>query len=285
MGLRWAVALGAAVVASTGDGLAQSPAQLPTRVVELSHLFDGVDDATVVVLTADPRTVIRFRPERAARRFPPASTFKIPNTVIALETGVASGPDFPIPWDSVRNPRTGFFPGSWARDQTLRSAFRSSVVWYYQEIARQIGARRMREWLRRLDYGNASIAGGIDRFWLDGGLRISADEQVSFLRRILAGEPDTDVSAPTRASLRDVALLETGTGWRLFGKTGTSEVTATRENGWIVGWLEQDGGTAYYAINMEGEEVWERWRPERRTRLALQVLREVGVLGAAGAEP
>lgn len=283
MRIRSAMALAAAFMASTGHAHAQGPAAPPTRVVDLAHLFDGVEEATVVVLTSDPWTVVRFRPERANRRFRPASTFKIPNTVIALETGVAAGLDFRLPWDSVQGPRTGFFPDSWARDHTLRSAFRGSVVWYYQEIARRVGAQRMRDWLRRLDYGNASIAGGMDGFWLTGGLRISPDEQVSFLRRLLTGQPG--VSASTLAALRDVALLETGTGWRLFGKTGTSEVTPTRENGWIVGWLEHGDGAAYYAINMEGEGVWEHWPPGRRTQLALQVLREVGVLGEARARP
>ena len=157
------------------------------------------------------------------------------------------------------------------------------MLWYYREIARRIGAERMRQWLRRLDYGNASIAGGIDAFWLTGGLRISPDEQVSFLYRLLTGE--LAISATTLGALRDVALLREGAGWRLFGKTGTSEVTPTRENGWIVGWLEYGDRAAYFAINMEGEEVWERWPPDRRVDLALDVLREAGLLDGARTRP
>lgn len=269
------LAAGIALLAASGPAAGQQSTPAQARAVDLARLFRGVDEATVVVLDARGRTV-RFHPARARRRFLPASTFKIPNTVIALEMGVATGPGFALPWDSVRDPRSGFFPESWARDQTLRSAFRSSVYWYYQELARRIGPERMATWLRRLDYGNASIEGGVDVFWLTGGLRISPEEQVAFLRRLVTGE--LGVSARTLAALRQIALLDQGPGWRLFGKTGTSEVTPTRENGWVVGWLERDEGTAYYAINMEGETVWETWPPGRRVELALGVLREVGVL-------
>jgi beta-lactamase class D len=277
--LAWWVALFAltapgAAAAQRPDG---GPAPLPEGVVvDLSARFEGVEEATAVVLRADG-VVVRYRPERAAQRLIPASTFKIPNTVIALETEVADGPGFALPWDSTRVPRADFFPAAWARDQDLASAFRNSVVWYYQEMARRVGERRMAGWLGRLGYGNRAM-GVVDRFWLDGPLAISAEEQVRFLRRLLEGE--LPVAAATLATLRELALLAEGAGWRLYGKTGTSEVTATRENGWIVGWLERDSGADYYAINIEGERVWEEWPPPRRHELALQVLRDAGSLPA-----
>lgn len=281
--VRGLVLLGTALVIPAGPTAGQGTPHGPPeeRVADLAHLFDDVEQATAVILDGDRWQVTRFRPERASVRVRPASTFKIPHTLIALETGVVHGPDFQLAWDSVRDPRSGFFPDSWARDQTLRSAFRNSVYWYYQELARRIGRQRMTAWLRRFDYGNASTAGGLDRFWLTGGLGVSPDEQVLFLHRLLTGR--LAVSDATLSVLRDVALLHDGAGWRLYGKTGTSAVTSTRENGWIVGWLERRDGVVYYAVNMEGEHVWEAWPPGRRVELALEVLREVGSLDGAGA--
>ena len=265
---------------------AQEPGAVlpPGDTLALDSLFEAVEAATVVIWRADGR-VARYRPQRAARRFRPASTFKIPNSVIAIETGVATGPEHPIPWDSARVPRTGFFPESWARDQTLRSAFRNSVYWAYQELARRVGAGPMRAWLARLDYGNRSIAGGVDLFWLEGALRISPEEQVRFLRRLLEGE--LPVRPSTVEAVRGMARLEGDGAFTLFGKTGTSEVTPTRENGWIVGWLEGEDPAhrTYYAINMEGERVWEEWPPRRRHELALQVLRAAGALSPVGGPP
>ena len=73
----------------------------------------------------------------------------------------------------------------WNQDQTLRSSMRHSTVWVYQQFAREIGEVREKEYLTRIQYGNADLSGGVDRFWLDGALRISAMEQVDFLENCI----------------------------------------------------------------------------------------------------
>jgi beta-lactamase class D len=152
--------------------LACFPAQLRAQSsgagADLGGFFPGVD-ATFVLLDGQTGRTVRHNPERARTRFLPASTFKIPNSLIALETGVASGPDFALPWDSVRVPRQPWWPAAWARGHTLRTALPNSVVWYYQELARRIGAERMRGFLLRFEYGNGD---------LDRGRRVAATKQV-----------------------------------------------------------------------------------------------------------
>ena len=256
---------------SVADGVAAADS-----VVDLSSLLSGTAplDATFVLVRASTGERVVHGPERASERFLPASTFKIANTLVALETGVATGPDFFLPWDSVASPTART---SWARDQTLESAFRNSVYWYYQELARRIGSERMTSWLGRLDYGNRSTGGGIDRFWLSGDLRISPDEQVRFLQRLVGGE--LPVSPESRSIVIDLMRQRDTAGYRIFGKTGTSDVTATRENGWLVGWVEAVGDTFFYALNMEGETVWEDWPPNRRVELLERVLTRLGIIG------
>ncbi|MFO7587513.1 MAG: penicillin-binding transpeptidase domain-containing protein [Gemmatimonadota bacterium] len=252
--------------------------------VNLSEMFVGIDgEATFVLLEGESGRVRVHDPERARRRFPPASTFKIPNSLIALETGVADGPEFPLPFDSVATPARSWWPRSWAGDQTMRTAFRESVAWYYQELARRIGPERMAEWVERLDYGNLDTSPEVDRFWLEGSLRISPEEQVEFLRRLWAGE--LPVSGRTAAVVRELLRLEEGDGWRLSGKTGTAELTPTRELGWLVGAVERTAGEAesgtesgaawFFALEMEGERVWEEWPPSRRTQLVKRILRRL----------
>lgn len=265
--------MAAALVACSTDVDSEAPSG--PRALDLGHFFEGSEpiEGTFVLLDVGTGTVRSYEPDRASRRVPPASTFKIPNSLIALETGVASGPDFFLPWDSTVAPVRR---SSWARDQTLTSAFRNSVLWYYQELARRTGPDRMRQWLERLEYGAGGIGEAVDRFWLNGDLRISANEQVEFLRRFLRGE--LPVSQRSIDIVREMMLLEDGGAWRLFGKTGTSEVTETRENGWIVGFAEGPAGIHVYALNMEGETVWEDWPPQRRAGLVRDILLETGVL-------
>lgn len=271
------VGLAAAVPSASGSGEPVGPRD---RIVDLGRFFAGGApvDAAFVLLNGRTGEVIRHDPARAAKRLLPASTFKIPHTLIALETGVVSDAEFVIPFDPSRK-RAGFWSPDWSRDQTLRSAFQGSVYWYFQETARRIGPRRMAESLKRFGYGNESLAGGVDAFWLEGGLRISADEQVRFLQRLNEGR--LGVSARSLEVLRSIMVLERGPGYTLRGKTGTADVTPTRELAWLVGFVEGADETWYFALNLEGEEVWERWGPgAARRQLVSTLLRELGALPA-----
>jgi beta-lactamase class D len=245
-----------------------------TEQVDLSSFFVG-SDGTFVVL--EPRVALRwvYNSERASRPFIPASTFKIPNSLIALETGVADGPDFAMVWDSEASPAASWWPRSWRSDQVLRTAFQNSVYWYYQELARRIGEDRMREYLRRFGYGNENMGGGLDQFWLHGDLRISAEGQVDFLRRFYSGE--LGLSARTAEIVRKIMVLRETAACRLSGKTGTANVTPTRELGWLVGFVECGDNVAFYALNLEGERVWEDWPPQKRTDLVLRLLDALGI--------
>lgn len=114
----------------------------------------------------------------------PASTFKIPHALIALDTGVVKDADAKAKWDGKKG-----WSDAWNQDHSLRTAIYESVVWFFQGTARAIGPERMREYLAALDYGNAKVEGAIDMFWLDdGSLRISGEEQLRFMARLYGGE-------------------------------------------------------------------------------------------------
>jgi beta-lactamase class D len=256
-----------------------------TREVSLGSFFHGIpeQDATFVLLSGDDGDVTRYNPARARRRFLPASTYKIPNTLIALETGVAPDADFKLGWDEKLRPATGFWARSWSQDHTLRSALRHSVVRYYQELARRVGSEQMQFYLDRFEYGNRSMGGGLDQFWLDGDLRISPDEHVEFLRRMYNGT--LGVSERSTEILKDILVLENTTEYRLSGKTGTASITPGRSLAWLVGYVERDDRVSFFALNVEGEEVWERWGlPERRLALVRSILRSLSVLPESEAE-
>jgi len=212
---------------------------------------------------------------RAARGFLPASTYKIPNALIALETGVASVGDFALNWDDKRDPRQSWWPPAWAQSHTLATAMSNSVVWFYQELARRIGARRMQDYVDRFRYGNRNISGGIDQFWLSGELRISALEQVDFLRRFYGGQ--LDASGRSVQVVKDAIVLEASEAYRLSGKTGWARLGEDDPNqvGWFVGYLERGQEVYFFALNMDMR------KPEdgaARLALARQILRQRGLM-------
>lgn len=213
---------------------------------DLGAFFPGFR-ATLVVRDVRAGRTLRHAAPLAARRASPCSTFKIPNSLIGLETGVIADASFVLPWDGIRRSRE-----EWNRDHDLRSAMKQSVVWYYQELARRVGPERMQKWVFALRYGNEDISGGIDRFWLGSSMRLSADEQVDFLGRLHAGE--LPVSPRSAAIVKEILLQDApGFGVVYRGKTGScQDPGAPQPHGWWVGSVEKEGSLVLYAARIEG---------------------------------
>jgi beta-lactamase class D len=249
------------------------PAEAERVEVDLSRHFQalGADGAFVL---SDPRTdrLVVHGGSGTGERYLPASTFKILNSLIALETGALADEHEIIPWDGVDRGEW------WNGDQAMTRAFQRSTVWFYQEVARRVGEERMRRWVERVGYGNQDVRGGVDRFWLDGELRISAEEQVDLLRRLHAGTlPFSDRS---QEIVRRVMLMEEGAGYVLRGKTGWTRQgrgEGVEHTAWLVGWVERGEEVWFFATRIASRD------PEFPARRAQQeitrgALRELGVL-------
>jgi beta-lactamase class D len=276
------VLLASGITAGCGGGaMAETVESADTlRVSEAAELsrFFGDIEGTFVLLDPQTDELVVYNPHRASTRFLPASTFKIPNTLIALETGVADGPGFALTRDPDVAPEADWWPRSWLEEHTLATALPASVVWFYQELARRIGPDRMQDMLDRFDYGNADISGGIDRFWLSGGLRISAREQVDFLRQFYYDELGASTAAT--AIVKDLLVMEEAPSYRLSGKTGWAGLGADGEPdvGWLVGYLERGADVVFYATNIE---IRTNADAAERLRITRDILTELGLLGEA----
>lgn len=171
--------------------------------------------------------------------FSPASTFKICNSLIALETGVIQDENSMLKWDSVtrQNP-------DWNHDQSLKEAFQHSTVWYYQELARTIGEKRMKHWIDTLHYGNANISGGIDQFWLSGGLRITPQQQIRFLKNL--HDEKLPFSKRSMDIVKKMMICRDTNSIVYRGKSGWG-VQNKMDIGWFVGYAESPDRVVYFA--------------------------------------
>ena len=190
----------------------------------------------------------------------PWSTFKIPNLVLALESGVAADLDHIFPWNEARRPPADFWPQAWRQDQTLGSAFRRSAVWVFQDIALEMEPGHYAETLHRWSYGDAEVAAGSDIFWLDHTLEISPREQVDFLGALLAGR--LGVSPETLQRLDEAARAGERADGVLYGKTGSGPVEPGdfdgRFEGWYVGYLRRsDRAPIVFALHVEASSFSE----------------------------
>jgi len=208
--------------------------------------------------------------ERVNRRLIPASTFKILNSLIALETGVVTDGSTVIKWDGVVRDRTEL-----NRDRDLQTAFRLSAVPHFQELARRIGAERMQRFVDAVGYGNRDITGGIDLFWLTGGLRVSPREQVEFLSRLYRG--DLPFSAGTMATVRDMMVADQTEEHVIRAKTGWAVMPPSENVGWWVGWVERRGRVHVFATVLEATAPNQTFGPARQG-VTRSVLGQLGVL-------
>ncbi len=191
----------------------------------------GIDNGCFILRDNNHESVHFYNKERCLQRFTPASTYKIFNSLVALEIPKAPDEQFLIPWDRVeRKPE-------WDKDLTMREAFKVSSVPYYQEMARRIGYDYMQHFLDTVNYGNKNAKGAIDEFWLNDSLQISADEQVGFIKRLYFNE--LPVSERTQRIVRSMMLQEDNENYKLYYKTGWGAPNGKEQVVWIVGFIER----------------------------------------------
>jgi len=231
------------------------------------HFADDGTQGTFVGYKVDDYLVIASDSTRSAEPKLPASTFKIPNSLIALETGVVEDPDKDVfKWDGVARPIE-----AWNRDHTMRSAIAVSAVPVYQEIARRIGQERMQKYVDLFEYGNRDIGGGIDQFWLTGNLRIDPVQQVDFVDRLRRGA--LPISKRSQDLVRDILPVTKVGDSVIRAKSGLLGAERGQASlGWMVGWAEKGAAHTVFALNMDCTEP--RLIGERMT-LTIACLRDI----------
>lgn len=222
---------------------------------------------TIVMSSLDGRTTYIHNQPRAEERFLPASTFKIPNTLIALAEGVIADEKEIIAWDGQDK---GW--KEWNKDQSLETAFPLSCVWFYQEFAKRIGNERYVQHLQRMHYGNEQTGKEVTTFWLEGDLRISAMEQIDFLKTVYAEE--LPYTPSHLATLKQLMIVEQTPEYVIRAKTGWAS-RVTPQIGWYIGYVETKGTAWFFATNLEiAKNGDEKFRQE----ISMEALRVKGIL-------
>ena len=240
---------------------------------EWRMFFDELDAKGTIVVVDEreeghPAWV--YDSERANIRFSPASTFKVPHTLFALDFGAVRDEFQVFKWDGVERSYAGH-----NRDQDLRSAMRVSAFWVYQKFAKEIGEEGARGYLERIDYGNADPTTDVDptlddsAYWVDGNLAISAYEQISFLKRLYRNELPFKIEH--QRLVKDVMIVEADRNWILRAKTGWEG-----RMGWWIGWVEWPTGPVFFALNIDTPNRMDDLA--KREQIARKVLQSIDAL-------
>jgi beta-lactamase class D len=212
------------------------------KELDIGESFDGAE-GTMVLQNLKNDKVFIYNKQRSKVRYTPESTFKVANALIGLQTKAVSDEYEVKRWDGVIREFE-----DWNRDHTLASAMRHSVIWYYQAMARDIGAENMQKYVNLINYGNRDISGGIDQFWLDSSIKISAREQVQFIENLV--EEKLPIDKQHMRTVKRIMINEEADSYVLHGKTGTR--LSDMGLGWYVGYIETDKGKWAFATNLDG---------------------------------
>jgi len=205
-----------------------------------------------------------YNQKRAQQRYSPASTYKIPHSLFALDAGLVNDEFQVFPWDGVKR---GYSPHN--QDQNLRSAMRNSAVWVYDTFAAQLGDEKASNYLKKIAYGNADPTTAQGSYWIEGKLAISAHEQIEFLENLYKNELPFKVEH--QLLVKDIMVVEAQKKWILRAKTGWQG-----KHGWWVGWVEWPTGPVFFALNIDTPErmkdVYKRQAIVRDVLMSIEAL-------------
>jgi beta-lactamase class D len=220
-----------------------------TQKVDFKHHFQelGVEGSILIYDSNEDRSY-QHNAQRNTTAFLPASTFKVLNSLIALETKVISDEIAVLTWDGIERQ----IP-EWNQDLNMKEAFKRSAVWFYQVLARRVGYERMQKWVTQVGYGNQKIGNekDIDQFWLEGELGITPQEQVEFLQRLY--RDNLPFSKRSLFIVKDIMISEKTPEYTIRGKTGLVgfDSKVRPQIGWYIGYLEKGKEIYFFATNID----------------------------------
>ncbi|MEN8138475.1 MAG: class D beta-lactamase [Bacteroidota bacterium] len=231
---------------------------------EWKRIFDKHNITGTFVLKNTSTDELKiYNEKRSDSTYLPASTFKILNSMIALQTSAIESENDTIKWDGKDK---GWI--AWNKDQTMKTAMPVSCVWFYQELARRIGKDQMQNWINKANYGNKNTGKEIDSFWLEGDLRISAKEQILFIEKLVNNELLFDKQI--QESVKEIMITDSTNNYIIHSKTGW-----TKQIGWNVGYIETNNNIWIFAMN---QNITNKQEAKFRKKITYEVLRTEDII-------
>lgn len=236
----------------------------PESTIEIDDLYHsaGIEGA-LLISSLDGSVEYQHNADKVVWANIPASTFKIPNTLIALEEEVIKDQFEVIKWDGIKR---AYAP--WNSNQTLATAFARSCVWCYQHFAAKIGDEKYQQYLNEFDYGNKKTGSDVTTFWLEGDLRVSPRQQIDFLRKVYFEA--LPVKQRNLKILKEIMIAEDTPDYKIWAKTGWQG-----EHGWYVGYVESAGKVWFFANYIK---VRDKADLLFRRELTIKVLKHKGII-------
>jgi beta-lactamase class D len=251
----------------------QSEIKEPIQIIsqDLQELLDSSKvEGSILIFDANKNEFYSNDFDWANKGFLPASTFKIANSINALENGIAQDTSTVFYWDG--KPK---YLKSWEEDMNFYQAYQRSCVPCYQHIARNTGVDKMKTTLSKIEYlGMVFDSTSIDNFWLEGNSKISQFQQIDFLKRLFNKE--LPIKEKTYEVMNQIMLLDENPDYTLYGKTGWAQPNDSTNIGWFVGYAVTSNNTYFIATNIQPNEGFDISNFNKlRTQVSLEGLKSL----------
>lgn len=222
--------------------------------LKLNEYFNDKNGCFILYSLNESKLIEKYNPKRCAERISADSTFKIPLSLMAFDQGIINQKT-QFKWDG-KNRDLPF----WNQDQTPKSWLSNSTVWVSQLLTPKLGLEKIKQYLKEFNYGNQDFSGdpglnnGLTKAWLSSSLKISADEQLNFLKALANNQ--LLVSKDAMLNTKENMYLETSpNSWKLYGKTGSGHSQQKLNNktehqdGWFVGFITKANQRYLFVVN------------------------------------
>lgn len=230
------------VINTYGYTISDTSESINAVYVDYSNFFNG-EKGCFVLFDSNKNQYKLYNEDMAVKRVSPNSTYKIAIALNGLEEGVITSLDNEILWNGEKNPFE-----EWNCNHNLNSAMKNSVNWYFKNIDSNFSSNEISKFLKRINYGNQNIGYDKENYWLENSLKISAVEQVEFLKGVYNNEFDFK-GENVNAVINSIKLSN---GY--YGKTGTGMVDGKIINGWFTGIINKNDNSYIFAVRIEGED-------------------------------
>jgi beta-lactamase class D len=208
-----------------------------------TKLFQNKSACFILYDATQHKLVSEYNPARCKEKITPASTFKVPLSIMAFDQKIITQKTI-FKWDGQNKGMS-----TWNQNQTPYTWLKNSVVWVSQMLTPQLGIRKIKTYLAQFHYGNQDFSGdpykhnGLTHAWLDSSLKISANEQLDLLKGLVANS--LPVSQDALNNTKQNMFLENFThSYKLFGKSGSWD-----DSGWFIGYIQNAKQTYIFVLN------------------------------------
>lgn len=241
--------------------------------ITLDSIFNG-NEGTFVLYDKHKDNYQIYNPERAKQKFSVHSTSKILWSIIGLEENLISNETDIVKWDTLKYPRKDYWLTKWDQDQTIVTALKYSVNWYYEELLDLMTPEIVEKYLDSLDYQKGFDVERVHYYGLTLLMEKSSIQQITFLRNLYTNQ--FNISESTVNIVKKGLVQEKNENYTLYYKTGLGRTKNNSNIGWVIGFIEKGGNLFYFAMNVENDNM--KVAGEKRLEITYKILKQLKLI-------